>query len=99
MSVGRCQMSDAQWVVSSWLWISDGVTQVVLQPRKWVSTPQESMKTEKRSKARVRHGASQLGGVSLKSVMICICPEPKELPAVELLVLKPGELQEVVRSP
>lgn len=50
------------------------------------------METEKRSKARVRHGASQLGEVSLRS-------ELREFPAVELLALKPGKPQEAVHPP
>lgn len=70
-----------------------------LQPQKWVSTSQESMDSEKGTEARVRHGASQLDGESLESAAIPLCPELGELPAVGLLVLRPGGPQASWNSP
>lgn len=80
----RCGLSPPRW----WL-----------QPRKWVSTSPESMDSEKRTEARVRHGASQMDGESLGSAVIPLCPELGELPAVGLLVLRPGGPQASWNSP
>lgn len=80
----RCGLSPPRW----WL-----------QPRKWVSTSPESMDPEKRTEARVRHGASQLDGESLGSAAVPLCPELGELPAVGLLVLRPGGPQASRNSP
>lgn len=59
----------------------------------------ESVDSKKRTEASVRHGASQLDGESLGSAAIRLCPELGELPAVGLLVLRPGGPQASWNSP